>query len=115
MDTLLLDKTGTITLGDRSVEAILPLPGIAERDAAEVAYLASLSDDTPEGRSIVAFAERRSGFRPPAGEMAGDPAVQRRDPDERRDASRRHRAPQGRAHGDPAAPRRRPPGGSCRR
>ena len=65
VDTLLLDKTGTITLGDRSVEAILPLPGIAERDAAEVAYLASLSDDTPEGRSIVAFAERRFGFRPP--------------------------------------------------
>ena len=66
VDTLLLDKTGTITLGDRSVEAIVPLPGIAERDAAEVAYLASLSDDTPEGRSIVAFAERRFGFRPPA-------------------------------------------------
>ena len=70
VDTLLLDKTGTITLGDRSVEAIVPLPGIAERDATEVAYLASLSDDTPEGRSIVAFAERRFGFRPP-GEIAG--------------------------------------------
>ena len=63
VDTLLLDKTGTITLGDRSVEAILPLPGIAEREAAEAAYLASLSDETPEGRSIVAFAESRFGLR----------------------------------------------------
>ena len=71
VDTLLLDKTGTITLGDRSVEAILPLPGIAEREAAEVAYLASLSDDTPEGRSIVAFAERRFGLRSAGDEMAG--------------------------------------------
>ena len=62
VDTLLLDKTGTITLGDRSVEAILPLPGIAEREAAEAAYLASLSDETPEGRSIVAFAESRFGL-----------------------------------------------------
>ena len=56
VDTLLLDKTGTITLGDRRVEAILPLLGFAERDAAEVAWLASLGDETPEGRSIAAFA-----------------------------------------------------------
>ena len=70
VDTLLLDKTGTITLGDRSVEAIVPLPGIAERDAAEVAYLASLGDQTPEGRSIVAFAESRFAFHAPTGETA---------------------------------------------
>src|SRR5262245_28094045 len=55
VDTLLLDKTGTITLGNRSVEEILPLPGILERDAVEAAYLASRSDNTPEGRSIVSF------------------------------------------------------------
>jgi K+-transporting ATPase ATPase B chain len=56
VDTLLLDKTGTITLGERRVETILPLPGIGERDAAEVAWLASLGDETPEGRSIATFA-----------------------------------------------------------
>ena len=71
VDTLLLDKTGTITLGDRSVEAILPLPGIAEREAAEAAYFASLSDETPEGRSIVAFAESRFGLRSAGDEVAG--------------------------------------------
>ena len=70
VDTLLLDKTGTITLGDRSVEAIIPLPGVDERDAAEVAYLASLSDQTPEGRSIVAFTERSFAFHSPASETA---------------------------------------------
>ena len=70
VDTLLLDKTGTITLGERSVEAILSLPGATERDAAEAAYLASLSDDTPEGRSIVAFAERQYGLRPPEDQVA---------------------------------------------
>lgn len=59
VDTLLLDKTGTITLGNRRVEAIVPLPGVAEDEAAEVAYLASLGDGTPEGRSIVAFARER--------------------------------------------------------
>ena len=70
VDTLLLDKTGTITLGNRRVEEILPLPGILERDAVEVAFLASRSDDTPEGRSIVSFGERRHGLGPSAGSIA---------------------------------------------
>ena len=50
VDTLLLDKTGTITLGDRRVETILPLPGIAEREAAEAAYLASLERRDARGQ-----------------------------------------------------------------
>jgi potassium-transporting ATPase ATP-binding subunit len=52
--TVLLDKTGTITLGGRMAEEFVPLPGITETELAEAALLASLSDDTPEGRSIVA-------------------------------------------------------------
>jgi K+-transporting ATPase ATPase B chain len=58
VDTLLLDKTGTITLGARQAVEILPAAGFDERDAARIAYLSSLSDETPEGRSIVALAER---------------------------------------------------------
>ena len=59
VDTLLLDKTGTITLGARRVETIIPLSSSSENEAAEVAYPASLGDDTPEGRSITAFAQER--------------------------------------------------------
>ena len=61
--TLLLDKTGTITLGNRQATAFLPLPGIAERDLADAAQLASLPDETPEGRSIVVLAKTRYGLR----------------------------------------------------
>jgi K+-transporting ATPase ATPase B chain len=59
VDTLLLDKTGTITLGNRQAVEFLALPGVAERDLAGAAHLASLSDETPEGRSIVALAQEK--------------------------------------------------------
>lgn len=63
VDVLLLDKTGTITLGDRQAVAFLPAPDVSERDLADVAQLASLSDETPEGRSIVVLAKERFGMR----------------------------------------------------
>ncbi len=56
IDTLLLDKTGTITIGDRQATAFLAVPGVSERDLIAVARLASLADETPEGRSIVVLA-----------------------------------------------------------
>lgn len=58
VDVLLLDKTGTITLGNRQAVALLPAPGIAVEDLAKVAQLASLADETPEGRSIVVLAKQ---------------------------------------------------------
>jgi K+-transporting ATPase ATPase B chain len=69
VDTLLLDKTGTITFGNRMADEFVPLPGVGERELAEAAALASLSDETPEGRSIVDFAARRHGMRPPADQV----------------------------------------------
>ena len=63
VDTLLLDKTGTITLGNRQATEFLPLPGVAERDLADAAQMASLSDETPEGRSIVVLAKEKYGIR----------------------------------------------------
>ena len=63
VDVLLLDKTGTITLGDRQAVALLPAPGVDERELADAAQLASLSDETPEGRSIVVLAKERFGMR----------------------------------------------------
>ncbi len=60
--TLLLDKTGTITLGNRQAAAFFPLPGVDETALAEAAQLSSLSDETPEGRSIVALAQERFGL-----------------------------------------------------
>ena len=63
VDTLLLDKTGTITLGNRQATAFLPCGGVAERDLADAAQLASLTDETPEGRSIVVLAKNRFGLR----------------------------------------------------
>jgi K+-transporting ATPase ATPase B chain len=62
IDVLLLDKTGTITFGNRMADAFDPLPGIGEKDLAEAAFLASLADDTPEGKSIVELAGRKFGF-----------------------------------------------------
>ncbi|KAB7647909.1 potassium-transporting ATPase subunit KdpB [Polymorphobacter fuscus] len=56
IDTLLLDKTGTITLGDRQATAFLPVPGVSEAELTAAARLASLADETPEGRSIVVLA-----------------------------------------------------------
>jgi potassium-transporting ATPase ATP-binding subunit len=63
VDVLLLDKTGTITLGDRQAVAFLPAPGVDERTLADAAQLASLSDETPEGRSIVVLAKERFDMR----------------------------------------------------
>lgn len=63
VNTLLLDKTGTITLGNRQAAEFLPLPGITEADLADAAQLASLADETPEGRSIVVLAKERYGLR----------------------------------------------------
>jgi len=63
VDTLLLDKTGTITLGNRQAAEFLPLPGIDERELVDAAQLASLSDDTPEGRSVVVLAKEKHGLR----------------------------------------------------
>ncbi len=61
VDVLLLDKTGTITLGNRRASRFVPLTGVDERDLAHAAMLSSLSDETPEGRSIVELAQERSG------------------------------------------------------
>ncbi len=63
VDVLLLDKTGTITLGNRQAAEFLPLPGVEERELAETAQLASLADETPEGRSIVVLAKERFNIR----------------------------------------------------
>jgi K+-transporting ATPase ATPase B chain len=63
VDTVLLDKTGTITLGNRQAVEFIPAPGCAERRLAEVSQLASLSDQTPEGRSIVVLAKQKFGIR----------------------------------------------------
>ncbi|HEX3874852.1 MAG TPA: potassium-transporting ATPase subunit B, partial [Solirubrobacteraceae bacterium] len=57
VDVLLLDKTGTITLGNRQAAAFTPMPGVSEAELAEVAQLSSLADETPEGRSIVVLAK----------------------------------------------------------
>ncbi len=62
VDVLLLDKTGTITIGNRQATRFVPLHGVDERDLAEAAMLSSLSDETPEGRSIVALAREKYGF-----------------------------------------------------
>jgi len=63
VSTLLLDKTGTITLGNRQAVAFAPAPGVDERTFAEIAQIASLADETPEGRSIVVLAKDRFQIR----------------------------------------------------
>jgi K+-transporting ATPase ATPase B chain len=63
IDLLILDKTGTITLGNRMATEFLPVSGISEKEFAEIAQLASLSDETPEGRSIVVLAKRKFDLR----------------------------------------------------
>jgi potassium-transporting ATPase ATP-binding subunit len=63
VDVLLLDKTGTITLGNRQAAAFLPASGVSEEDLADAAQLASLADETPEGRSIVVLAKQRFKLR----------------------------------------------------
>ena len=63
VDVLLLDKTGTITLGDRQASAFIPAPGVSEQELADVAQLASLADETPEGRSIMVLAKQKFQLR----------------------------------------------------
>ena len=72
VDVLLLDKTGTITLGNRQASEFIPMPGVTEAELAEVAQLASLADETPEGRSIVVLA-KQYGIR--EHDMTGDDVV----------------------------------------
>ncbi len=63
VDVLLLDKTGTITLGNRQATEFVPVDGVSEKELAEAAQLSSLADETPEGRSIVVLAKDRYGLR----------------------------------------------------
>ncbi|HZO08423.1 MAG TPA: potassium-transporting ATPase subunit KdpB, partial [Myxococcota bacterium] len=63
VDVLLLDKTGTITLGNRQATEFVPLDGVTEKELADAAQLSSLADETPEGRSVVVFAKQRYGLR----------------------------------------------------
>jgi potassium-transporting ATPase ATP-binding subunit len=63
VDTLLLDKTGTITLGNRHATEFIPAPGVTDAEVADAAQLASLADETPEGRSIVVLAKEKYGLR----------------------------------------------------
>ena len=103
VDVLLLDKTGTITLGNRQAAAFVPMPGVTEAELAEAAQLASLADETPEGRSIVVLAKqyglREHDARPRRRAVR---AVHRADAHERR-RHRRHPAAQGRRRRDPRA------------
>ena len=63
VDVLLLDKTGTITLGNRQATEFIPAPGVSEQELADAAQLSSLADETPEGRSIVVLAKEKYGIR----------------------------------------------------
>ncbi|MFF8945909.1 potassium-transporting ATPase subunit KdpB [Streptomyces sp. NPDC014864] len=72
VSTLLLDKTGTITLGNRQAAEFVPVRGTTEAEVADAAQLSSLADETPEGRSVVVLAKERYGLRErPQGELAG--------------------------------------------
>ena len=120
VDTLLLDKTGTITLGNRQATEFRPLRGVTEAELADAAQLASLADETPEGRSIVVLAKQKYGIR---GRDVGETAcplrsLHRTEPDER-GRNRQLVDPQGRrrrraelsrhAAGSRRVDRRRPP------
>ena len=70
VDILLLDKTGTITLGNRRASAFLPVAGISEEQLADAAQLSSLADETAEGRSIVILAKEKFGIRERAFEQS---------------------------------------------
>jgi len=65
VDTLLLDKTGTITLGNRMANELIPMPGVSIGELASASQLASLADETPEGRSVVVLVKERYGIRAP--------------------------------------------------
>ena len=102
VDTLLLDKTGTITLGNRQATEFKPLRGVTEQELADAAQLASLADETPEGRSIVVLAKEKYGIR--GRDLARAQGqlhpVHGADPDERR-RGRRLLGAQGRGRFDP--------------
>ena len=72
VDTLLLDKTGTITLGNRRATEFIAAPGVSEDELADAAQLASLADETPEGRSIVVLAKEKYGLRGTRACIGGD-------------------------------------------
>ena len=97
VSVLLLDKTGTITLGNRQATRFVPVGGVEEEELAEAAQLSSLADETPEGRSIVVLAKEQYGLR--GRDLAGHNAqlhrLHGRDAHERR-RPRRPRVPQGR-------------------
>ncbi len=104
VDTLLLDKTGTITLGNRQATEFVPLAGVTEGELADAAQLSSLADETPEGRSIVVLAKEKYGIRGRelADKDGGVRAVHRADADVGRQP-RRPRDPQGRGRRDRGA------------
>ena len=100
VDVLLLDKTGTITLGNREATEFIPMPGVAEAELAEAAQMSSLADETPEGRSIVVLAKKYGIREHEMSSARGDlRPVQRRDPDERH-RRQRTAAAQGRRRRD---------------
>ena len=110
VDTLLLDKTGTITLGNRQATAFRPVRGVTEQELADAAQLASLADETPEGRSIVVLAKEKYGIRSRDMTGAGRDvySVYGADPHERR-RCRDIVGPQGRGRCDPELCRGRVP------
>ena len=97
VNTLLLDKTGTITLGNRQAVEFMAVGGAEEKEVADAAQLASLADETPEGRSVVVLAKTEFGLRERS-DLPGAPVrpVHRADPHERRGPARRAPAAQGR-------------------
>ena len=74
VNTLLLDKTGTITLGNRQASEFIPLKGVDVQSLADAAQLSSLADETPEGRSIVVLAKERYGLNGQKANSLGDSA-----------------------------------------
>ena len=111
VNTLLLDKTGTITLGNRQATEFFPAPGISAERLADVAQLASLSDETPEGRSIVVLAKDKYNLRgrDVSGMQRGVRALQRADAHVRRRSARQQDSQRlGRRHRALARSRRAP-------
>ena len=86
VNTLLLDKTGTITLGNREASEFIPVDGVTAEELADAAQLSSLADETPEGRSIVVYAKQTYGLRERSARRTEQRAlgrVHRDDPDVR--------------------------------
>ncbi len=108
VNTLLLDKTGTITIGNRQASEFLPVGGASAADLADAAQLSSMADYTPEGRSITVLAQDEYGLRERDARRAAGRRVrrvQRADQDERRQPGRRTRGAQGRGRrGEPVDP-----------